>query len=196
MTIKDTEFEIKNLIIRKMNNPLLGKINTSQHSIKLESEFKRVLKEYPVPIGLQNSVKEHLEELIRNDIIEEKDCHNVSPAFVIKKKNGKLRLVVDFWYLNSITKKTHNTSPKIYETLAKLKDPRVFLTIDLNNGYYQICMKENDIEKTAFAIMNKTYVFKRMPFGLCNAPATFQRCMGAMFRGINNIIVYMDDILV
>ncbi|KAG0440561.1 Retrovirus-related Pol polyprotein from transposon opus [Dictyocoela muelleri] len=164
LLVKDND-EIKEMInTYKRKNPKLSSIENCKHKIELTKEFVNQPKEYPVPIGLQDNVKEHLDELIRFGIIEEKTCDKISPAFIIKKKNGKLRLVVDYRYLNSNTKKVHNITPNLKEILAKLKGASVFSTIDLNNGYYQIRIDEKDVDKTGFAIMNKTYVFKRMPF--------------------------------
>ncbi|KAG0438524.1 Retrovirus-related Pol polyprotein from transposon opus [Dictyocoela muelleri] len=91
----------------KKDNPSFGKIPKITHKIELISEFNKILPEYPVPIGMQRDVLTHLETLIDNNIISEQDTSYISPAFIIKKKNGKLRLVVDYRYLNSITKKVH-----------------------------------------------------------------------------------------
>ncbi|KAG0427710.1 Retrovirus-related Pol polyprotein from transposon opus, partial [Dictyocoela muelleri] len=160
--VNNHEIDEKELIGHaKRQNPLLGNIEIVKHKIELLKDFTNKFKEYPVPIGIQPEVKHHLKELMQKGIIEEKSCDTVSPAFVIKKKNGKLRLVVDYRYLNSITKKVHNITPNIYEILAKLKGATVFSTIDLNNGYYQISLNDEDIDKTGFSIMKRTYVFRR-----------------------------------
>ncbi|KAG0425567.1 Retrovirus-related Pol polyprotein from transposon opus, partial [Dictyocoela muelleri] len=71
----------------------------------------------------------------------------------------------------------------------------IFSVIDLNQGYYQIGIKEDDMDKTGFILMKK-YVFKRMPFGLCNAPARFQKGMNMILEKMENVVIYMDDILV
>ncbi|KAG0420575.1 Retrovirus-related Pol polyprotein from transposon 17.6 [Dictyocoela roeselum] len=180
----------------KKKNPSLGKINVVEHKIEVYEDFKNIQKEYPVPVGLREEVCEHLQTLIEKDVIEEKHCEVSSPAFIIKKKNGKIRLVVDYRKLNAITIKTHQVTPNIYEILARLKGSNLFSVIDLNQGYYQIKIAKEDRIKTSFRIMNKNYVFKRMPFGLCNAPATFQTAMNIIFSNVNNVIIYIDDILV
>ncbi|KAG0420286.1 Retrovirus-related Pol polyprotein from transposon 17.6, partial [Dictyocoela roeselum] len=179
----------------KQRNPELGEIDTISHKIELTKTFSNLPKEYRVPMGLQHDVKEHLKELEKLGIIEERECDMISPAFIIKKKNGKLRLVVDYRYMNSITKKIHQITPNLYELLASLKGAKIFSTIDLNNGYYQIKIDEDDLAKTGFVIMNKTYVFRRMPFGLSNAPATFQKAMYKILENIEVVVTYMDDIL-
>ncbi|KAG0427782.1 Retrovirus-related Pol polyprotein from transposon opus, partial [Dictyocoela muelleri] len=140
---------------------MLWNIEIVKHKIELLKDFTKKFKEYPVPIGIQPEVKHHLKELMQKGIIEEKSCDTVSPASLIKKKNGRLRLVVDYRYLNSITKKVHNITLNIYEILAKIKGAAVFSTIDLNNGYHQISLNDEDIDKTGFSIMKRTYVFRR-----------------------------------
>lgn len=156
--------DIKNIIEKaKAKNPTLGNITLLKHHIQLISDFTQKRREYPVPVAIQSEVKEHLENLIKQEVIEERDCEIISPLFIIKKKNGKLRLVVDYRHLlNSITKKVHQITPNIYEILARLKGSRIFFLIDLNQGYYQISIDENDVFKTEFAILNRTFVFKRM----------------------------------
>ncbi|KAG0420675.1 Retrovirus-related Pol polyprotein from transposon 17.6 [Dictyocoela roeselum] len=145
---------------------------------------------------MQDEVAEYLKTLSENDIIEEKDSTFISPAFIIKKKNRKLRLVVDYRYLNSITQKTHQFTPNMFELMSKIKQSKVFSTIDLNQVYYQIQITEDDVDKTDFKILNLTFVFKRMPFGLCNAPETFQKTMNTLFKNVENIIIYLDYILI
>ncbi|KAG0420484.1 Retrovirus-related Pol polyprotein from transposon 17.6 [Dictyocoela roeselum] len=180
----------------KNDNPLFGKIPKIPHKIELISEFNKTLPEYPVPIGMQRDVLTHLETLIDNNIISEQDTSYIYPAFIIKKKNGKLRLVVDYRYLNSITKKVHKFTPNMFELLGKLKEFKFYSCIDLNQGYYQIPIENKDTEKTGFRILNRTFVFHRMPFRLSNAPSTFQKAMNHLFRGVENCIIYFDDILI
>ncbi|KAG0428790.1 Retrovirus-related Pol polyprotein from transposon 17.6, partial [Dictyocoela muelleri] len=189
--------ELKLLIKEaKQNNNTMGEVSIVSHEISLMKEFNLIPREYPVPLKLRENVEAHLNKLISDGIIEEKFSSCISPAFVIIKKNGKIRLVVDYRYLNSITKKTHQFTPKINEILATLHGSKIFSKIDLNQGYYQIKMKPEDIYKTGFRLLNRTFVFNRMPFGLCNAPSTFQRTMNHILKDIKNVHVYLDDILI
>ncbi|KAG0425722.1 Transposon Tf2-11 polyprotein [Dictyocoela muelleri] len=124
--------KIKELIrINRNCNPTIGNIPNTYHTIDLISPFDKIEREYNVPIGLQEDVRTHLNELLKNKIITETDALILSPAFVIKKKNGKIRLVVDFRDLNSITKKIHQLTPNMLELLSKLKGSSVFSSIDL-----------------------------------------------------------------
>ncbi|KAG0440160.1 Retrovirus-related Pol polyprotein from transposon 17.6, partial [Dictyocoela muelleri] len=84
----------------------------------------------------------------------------------------------------------------MFELLSKLKRATIFSSIDLNQGYYQVSVSKNDICKTGFKIMKRTFVFNKMPFGLCNAPATFQRIMNNMLKNVKDVLIYLDDILI
>ncbi|KAG0440695.1 Retrovirus-related Pol polyprotein from transposon [Dictyocoela muelleri] len=84
----------------------------------------------------------------------------------------------------------------MFELLGKLKSATIFSSLDLNQGYYQVSIAKDDIPKTGFQILNRTFVFHKMPFGLCNAPAKFQRIMNEMLKDVRNILIYLDDILV
>ncbi|KAG0442789.1 Retrovirus-related Pol polyprotein from transposon [Dictyocoela muelleri] len=195
--VSDEVFRIKKLVDHfKENNPVTGNIEIFNHKINLIAKFEKIINEYPVPLGIRKEVEDHLNELIKTKIITETNTEYIFPAFIIRKKNGKIRLVVDYRYLNSLTQKTHQYLPKISEILACLKGSKIFSQIDLNQGYYQIKMHPDDICKTGFKILRRTFVFNKMPFGLCNAPTTFQLAMDTILKGIMNIFVYLDDILV
>ncbi|KAG0426849.1 Retrovirus-related Pol polyprotein from transposon opus [Dictyocoela muelleri] len=137
----------------------MGESSIVSHEISLMNEFDLIPRGYLVPLKLRENVEAHLNKLISDGIIEEQFSSCISPAFVIIKKNGKIRLVVDYRYLNSITNKTHQFTPKINEILATLHGSKIFSKIDLNQGYYQINMKPEDIYKTGFRLLNRTFVF-------------------------------------
>ena len=117
---------------------------------------------------------------------------------MVKKKNGKFRFCVNYKPLNDVTKKDNYPLPRIDEILDSLKDAKWFTTLDLASGYWQIKVKEEHREKTAFITKFGTYEFKVMPFGLCNAPATFQRTMDKVLKGIKDlfVMVYLDDVII
>lgn len=115
---------------------------------------------------------------------------------LVKKKSGETRLCIDFRKLNSVTKKNVFPLPNLEDCLDALNGNKYFSTLDLASGYWQIEMAEKSKELTAFRTETGHYEFERMPFGLCNAPASFQKLVNALFTGLNGIHlqVFMDDI--
>jgi hypothetical protein len=104
-----------------------------------------------------------------------------SPVVLVPKKDGTTRFCVDYRALNNITVKDVYPLPRIDQLLDTLGQARVFSKVDLRHGYYHIPMKEEDKEKTAFILYEGTWQWTRCPMGVCNAPATFQRCMNTVF---------------
>lgn len=121
-----------------------------------------------------------------------------SPVLLVKKKDGTKRFCIDYRKLNAVTKKDVYPLPRIDDALNHLSHMKYFTTLDLISGYYQIPIREEDKEKTAFTTHSGLYEFNVMPFGLTNAPATFQRLMNVTLAGLNwkTCLVYIDDILI
>ena len=117
---------------------------------------------------------------------------------LVEKKSGELRFCIDYRKLNSITKKDSHPLPRIDDTFDKLHGKIFFTTLDLASGYWQIELEESAKEKTAFIVENNLYEFNRMSFGLCNAPATFQRLMNFVLRDVSGkkALVYLDDVII
>jgi len=119
-----------------------------------------------------------------------------SPVVVVEKKNGKLRLCVDYRKLNNVTKKDSYPLPRIDDMLETLSGSQWFSSLDLASGFWQVELDQTTKEKTAFVTKFGIYEFEVMPFGLCNAPATFQRLMEKVLSNLlwKFVVVYVDDI--
>jgi len=118
-----------------------------------------------------------IKDMLDNGIIEESSSPWSSPVVLVTKKDGTTRLCVDYRKLNDITKKYSYPLPRIDDTLNTLAGSRWFSTFDLKSGYWQVEVHKDNKEKTAFTTDSGLYHFNVMPFGLCNAPDTFERLM-------------------
>ncbi|XP_037833479.1 uncharacterized protein LOC119617377 [Kryptolebias marmoratus] len=143
-------------------------------------------------------VRKHLRELLDAGVIQESRSPYASPIVVARKKNGNVRMCIDYRTLNSKTIPDQYTTPRIDDALDCLAGSRWFSVLDLRSGYYQIAMAEQDKDKTAFICPLGFYQFERMPQGVMGAPATFQRLMEKAVGDMNllQVLVYLDDLIV
>ena len=188
----------KNKDLFAQNMEELGQTNVGEHIIITENVPPIKKNAYRTASKESNFIKEEINEMLKQDLIQPSQSPWSFPVVVVKKKNGKLRLCVNYKPLNDITKKDNYPLPRIDEILDSLKGAQWFTTLDLASGYWQIKVREEDCEKTAFITKFGTFEFKVMPFGLCNAPATFQRIMNKVLGDSIHkyVMVYLDDVII
>ena len=177
----------------------LGYTDLIKHPIKLTDEIPVRVPHRRIPPHQIDEVKQHIRKLLDQGIIRKSNSPFASAVVIVRKKDKSLRLCVDYRELNKKTIKDAYPLPRIEETLDVLHGAKYFSSIDLAQGYHQVAMDESAIEKTAFRVgTGGLYEYLRMPFGLCNSPATFQRLMEACFTDENFeiLLLYLDDILV
>ncbi|MES9902577.1 MAG: reverse transcriptase family protein [Sedimenticola sp.] len=139
-------------------------------------------------------------DMLEQGIIETSNSAWHSPVVLVKKKDGTFRFAVDYRKLNQITHSISHPLPRlecVFDTIGEAH-AKVFSTLDLASGFWQIPMDPETSHKAAFITHESVYEWKRMPFGLKNAPMSFQQVMGQVLRGLNwkHVLCYIDDILV
>jgi hypothetical protein len=138
-----------------------------------------------------------LEALLSKDLIRPSSSPYGAPVLFARKKDGTLRLCIDYRLLNKITVRDRYPLPDIAELLDRLAGAKMFSKLDLRSGYHQVRMAERDVEKTAFTTHLGAFEWLVMPMGLTNAPATFQRLMNDVLRPFHAFArVYLDDIVI
>ena len=150
------------------------------------------------PIGFEGEEEKHLQKMLNDQIVRPSFSDWSSPPVLVRKRDNSVRWCVDFRRLNDVTKKDVFPLPRIEECLDSLAGSQFFSTLDMCSGYWQIEIQESDKPKTAFITKAGLFEHNRMAFGLCNAPATFQRAMQLVLDGLTwkEVLAYLDDVIV
>ena len=143
-------------------------------------------------------LKSQLQELLNKGFIRPSVSPWGAPVLFVKKKDGTLRMCINYRQINKVTMKNRYPLSRVEDLFDQLKEAGVFSKIDPRSGYYQLRVKEVDVPKTAFRTRYGHYEFLVMPFGLTNAPATFMDLMNRIFRPYVDqfVVVFINDILV
>ena len=149
------------------------------------------------PLELKE-LKEHMEELVSKGFVRPSTSPWGAPVLFVKKKDGSLRLCIDYRELNKVTIRKQYPLPRIDDLFDQLQGARVFSKINLRSGYHQLKIRSEDVPKTDFRTRYGHYEFLVMPFGLTNAPAIFMDLMNRIFQPYLDqfVIVFIDDILI
>ena len=168
------------------------------HRIHLSDERPFRLPYRRVPPGQYHKLRQVLSEMEEKELIRKSNSEWASPLVLVWKKNGDLRICVDYRWLNARTIKDAHPLPHQADCLAALGGNAIFSAMDLTSGYYNVTMAEEDKKLTAFTTPMGLYEFNRLPQGLCNSPASFMRLMMGIFGDQNflTLLCYLDDVLV
>ena len=180
------------------NKTDFGRTNKIKHSINTGDATPIRQPVRRVPPARREELKKLLDSMLEKDVIQPSTSPWASPIVLVQKKDGTLRLCVDYRKVNDVTRKDAYPLPRVDDTLDTLSGSKWFTTLDLISGYWQVEVCDGDIDKTAFCTTEGLFEFKVMPFGLSNSPVTFQRLMDAVLAGLqwSNCLVYLDDIII
>lgn len=146
----------------------------------------------------RESINTQVEEMLKAGIVKPSSSPWSSPVVMVPKKNGELRFCIDYRRLNAITIRDVYPLPRIDDFLDHLGGATMFTFLDLKSGYWQIPVGKSCQSKTAFVTPDGLYESTRLPFSLCNGPASFQRTMNQVWSGLkwNVCLVYLDDVVI
>ena len=183
-----------------LNDSELGETSLVEHDIKVTDDIPVVTQPRRLPYALRAELERELDRLTSIGCIEPSDSPYSSGLVLVRKKDGGLRVCVDYRGLNKKTIPDRYPIPRIddlIDTIGQQKG-KLFTSLDLMKGYHQVKVSEQAKDKTAFVCHKGLFHYRRMPFGLTNAPATFQRLMNQLFEGEKwkFVHIYLDDILI
>nr|XP_034195210.1 uncharacterized protein LOC117611386 [Osmia lignaria] len=179
----------------------LGEVPNFYHSIHTTDDVPINTRQYRYPPVHQDEIQRQVKALLLQGVIQPSSSPYNSPLWIVPKKpdakgNKRWRMVIDFRALNEKTLSDKFPLPNITEILDKLGGAKYFTIFDIANGFHQVQMDPKDCPKTAFTTPDGHFEFVRMPFGLKNAPPTFQRLMNQVISGLENAHVFIDDMVV
>jgi hypothetical protein len=200
---KDQQEAVKRLLIAHIdlfakNKEDLGTTDLVQHEINTGDAKPIRQAARRLPIHQRQEEKEQVEAMLKRGIITESNSPWSSPVVLVRKKDQTWRYCLDYRKINDVTKKDSYPLPRIDDSLDQLSGARWFSTLDLQSGYWQVKMAPKDKEKTAFITSQGLFEFSVMPFGLACAPATFERLMERILKGLKwkTCLVYLDDVII
>ncbi|BET00273.1 multicellular organismal development [Nesidiocoris tenuis] len=177
----------------------LGCTDLVEHRIDTADAQPIKQRYYPVSPAIQKIIYEELDKMLLDEVIEPSNSPWSSPILLVRKPEGKYRFCVDFRRLNAVTKKDAYPLPYISSILDRLREAKFLSSIDIKSAYWQVKVRKQDREKTAFTVPGRgLFHFKRMPFGLHNAPATWQRLIDRVLGADLEpyVFVYLDDAVI
>ena len=179
----------------------MGHTNATKHKIVLKDPDTPLFKEHfhRIPPPQLDEVREHLKLMLDAGVIRPSNSPWCNAVVLVRKMDGSLHFCIDFRKLNSLTVKDSHPLSHICETLESLTGAAHYSTFDMNSGFWQVPMDEESKQYIAFTLGSMgLYECESMPFGLCNAPPTFQRLMQNCLDDLNltYCLIYLDDVIV
>ena len=176
----------------------LGRTQTLLHEISLKTEEPVYVKQFRIPDAHRQEVEQHVTEWLKMGVVQPARSKFNSPIFAVAKKNGGIRLVQDFRALNAQTHIDKYSMKDVSECIGEIgrSGSSIFSTIDLTGGFWQMLLQPKSRPYTAFTVPGKgQFQWVTSPMGLLGCPSSFQRLMETVVHGLQNVIVYIDDLL-
>ena len=175
----------------------VGTTTVTQHSIQTSSETSLRQSPRRLPIHLQSEVRDHVNQLLDAGKNSPSNSPWAAPIVVVRKPDSSIRLCVDYRQLNKITVKDAYPVPRVDDTIDALSGSAFFSTFNLASGFWQVDLSNSAKSLSAFVTPFGLYEWNVMPFGLCNAPATFQRLMSTVLDGLIPKVAgaFIDDVI-
>ena len=176
----------------------IGKVIVGKHHIDLYDYTPIFQRPRRLPAPMADEIEKQCKELQAVDVIEPSISPWSAPVVPVRKPDNSIRMCIDYRKLNKVTIPDRFPMPNINDAVYGLHGIKYLTSLDLVRGYYQVPVDKESRELTAFSTCRGHWQFKRMPFGLCNAPATFQRQIQEILRDFprDQVIIYIDDILI
>ena len=177
---------------------LVGRTDRTTHRINTGDALPIAQPLRRIAWAERDVIRKEVGDMMEQKIVVESESPWASPPVLVRKRDGTVQFCIDYRKLNEVTVADQYPLPRIDDVLDALSKGRYFAVIDLKAGYWQIPLEASDAQKTAFRTIDGLFQFNVMPFGLRNAPATFQRLMDVVFSGLKwkGLLVYMDDIVI
>ena len=174
-----------------------GRTTITQHHIDTGSAQPIRLVPYRIPQAYRDTVKKELHEMEESGIIERSSSEWAAPIVLVRKKDGALRMCVDYRRLNAVSRADAYPIPRVDDLLDRLGKAKYITTLDLSRGYWQVPVDDESRSRTAFTTPFGLFQFRVMPFGLQGAPATFQRMMDHLLADVSaHTATYLDDVII
>ena len=177
----------------------IGCTDVTEHDIELLDHEPFKERFHCIAPPLVEELRQHIQEMLDIGAIRPSQSPWCNAVVLVRKKDGSVRFCIDFRHLNAKMKKDSYPLPRMQETMESMEGTRYFSCMDLKSGFWQVKMSEKAHQYTAFTVGSMgVYEFLRMPYGLCNAPATFQRlmqnCLGKL--NLTYALIYLDNVIV
>ncbi|POM64080.1 Hypothetical protein PHPALM_20442 [Phytophthora palmivora] len=184
------------IVEKKTGCPPLARVNV-EHNINTGDAAPIMLRRRHA-VAENTLIYKEVDDMLQQGVIEPGQGAWGFPVVIVRKKDESVRFCIDYRALNAVTLKDVYPLPRVDETLEALLGSQRFSSLDLHSGYWQLGVAASDKPKTAFTTRRGLFQYTRMPFGLCNAPSTFQRLLDCVLRGLTWVccLVYLDDVII